>query len=89
VVAERAGPGLWVGTENGGLDHFDPATGRFAHHRYDPNAPSGIGSNSIWALYHDAAGTLWVGTFSGGLDVSRPNGAAIQRYRSVPATRRA
>jgi diguanylate cyclase (GGDEF)-like protein len=84
VVAERAGPGLWVGTENGGLDHFDPATGRFAHHRYDPNAPSGIGSNSIWALYHDAAGTLWVGTFSGGLDVSRPNGAAIQRYRSVP-----
>jgi diguanylate cyclase (GGDEF)-like protein len=81
LAADRVRGGLWVGTENGGLDYRDPATGRFTHHRYAPTAPTGIGSNSIWSLHQDGAGTLWVGTFSGGLDVSTPNGAAIRLYR--------
>ncbi len=83
LVADHAGAGLWVGTENGGLDYLDLATRRFAHHRFDPNVPSGIGSNSIWSLYQDADGALWVGTFTGGVDVSVPNGGAIRHYGTV------
>jgi hypothetical protein len=33
--------GLWVGTENGGLDYFDFATRRFSHNQFDPNNPGG------------------------------------------------
>jgi diguanylate cyclase (GGDEF)-like protein len=80
LAADRGRGGLWVGTENAGLDYLDVATGRFTHYRATPNAPSGIGGNSIWAIYEDAAGALWVGTYSGGLDVSTPNGAAIRRF---------
>ncbi len=85
LAPDRAGTGLglWVGTENGGLDHLDIATGRFTHHQFDPNTPSGIGSNSIWSLYQDATGVLWVGTFTGGLDISEPTRRAIQHYHTV------
>src|SRR4029079_16001576 len=66
--------GLWIGTENGGLDYFDFATRQFQHNRFDPNNPWGLNSNSIWALHRDPSGSLWVGTFAGGLNISRQNG---------------
>jgi len=75
--------GMWVGTENGGLDYFEFATRRFQHNKFDPNNPSGLNSNSIWSLYKDPSGTLWVGTFAGGVNISRPNGNAIRRFRSI------
>ena len=84
IVADREGKGLWVGTENGGLDFFDVGTGRVVHHQFDPNAPTGIGSNSIWSIYQDELGVLWVGTFSGGLDISEPRARAIHHYRAIP-----
>ena len=75
--------GMWVGTENGGLDYFDFTTRKFQHNKFDPNNPSGLNSNSIWSLYKDPSGTLWVGTFAGGVNISRPNGNAIRRFRSI------
>ncbi|GJG85458.1 hypothetical protein tb265_06390 [Gemmatimonadetes bacterium T265] len=83
IVADHSGAGLWVGTENGGLDYLDFATRRFVHYRFDPNRPSGIGSNSIWSLYQGEDGAVWVGTFTGGLDVSTPNGGAIRHYGTI------
>jgi signal transduction histidine kinase/ligand-binding sensor domain-containing protein/CheY-like chemotaxis protein len=75
--------GLWVGTENGGLDHLDFATQRFSHTRYDPNNPSGLNNNSIWSLLEDPSGALWVGTFAGGVNITQQNSGALRRYRSV------
>ena len=75
--------GLWIGTENGGLEFFDFATRAFKLYRYDPTNPSSINSNSVWALARDQAGSLWAGTFAGGVNITKQNGDAIHRYRSV------
>jgi methyl-accepting chemotaxis protein/ligand-binding sensor domain-containing protein len=75
--------GLWVGTENGGLDYFNFATRRFQHNKFDPNDPAGLNSNSIWALHRDPTGSLWIGTFAGGVNITRRNGNAIRKFRSV------
>jgi diguanylate cyclase (GGDEF)-like protein len=83
LLPDRDGRGVWIGTENGGLDWLDPATRRVAHHRYSADRPSGIGSNSIWALHQGADGGLWVGTFSGGVDVQLPAGGAIRHHAAV------
>jgi len=61
-LAKARDGGLWVGLL-GGLDHFDPASGRFEHHRVADG--TGLPDNRIGALLVDRAGDLWVGTWSG------------------------
>lgn len=84
VIPVRDGPGVWIAIENGGVDRFDPLSGTFRHYRSDHADPYSLGSNAVWALYHDPDLLLWVGTFSAGVDVSMPNGSAIRHYRSLP-----
>ena len=73
-----------VGTENGGLDVLDPATGRFTHNLPDPDDPASLSSPSVWRLMKDAQGILWVGTYNGGLNFLSPIG---QRFGLVRASR--
>lgn len=66
VLYEDAAGMLWIGTDGGGLNRFDPATERFTRYRNDPDDPHSLGSDSVFEIYEDRAGTLWVGTFWGG-----------------------
>ncbi len=65
IYEDRSGI-LWIGTDGGGLNRFDPATGHFIHFRHDPDDPDSISSDYIWAIYEDALGILWIGTDGGG-----------------------
>ncbi len=56
---------MWFGTADG-LNRYDGHT--FKVYKNDPDDPSSISSDSIWALYVDRSGTLWVGTEGGGLN---------------------
>ncbi|MGD8623464.1 MAG: two-component regulator propeller domain-containing protein [Anaerolineae bacterium] len=58
---------LWIGTNGGGLDRFDPRTGQFTHYRQDPADPDSLAHNVVETLLRDQEGNLWVGT-GGGLD---------------------
>lgn len=60
---------LWIGTENGGLNRYDPVTQTFNHYYYDPNDKNSIGNNSIWSIYEDVSGMLWIGTYNQGLNI--------------------
>lgn len=80
---DRVRDGMWIGTENGGLDYYSIRRDRFEHHGHDSRDPSSLRSNSVWALTQDAAGMLWVGTFSGGVSATLPYSAAIRGYASV------
>lgn len=56
---------LWVGTEGGGINRMNKATGEFS---YITSANS-ITSNNIKSLITDAGHNLWISTFMGGLDL--------------------
>lgn len=67
LFEDRTGS-IWAGTFGGGLDRFDPATGRFTRYRHDPRDPASLGADIVRCVSEDRAGTLWIGTQGGGLD---------------------
>ena len=72
---------IWIGTENYGLDLFNPKTEKFLHHLPDSNYPYCLNNGSIYSLYADSSDNLWVGTYAGGINVSFVNHGNIELYR--------
>ena len=64
ALAEDSGGEIWVGSEGGGLDLFDPKSGSFSHHRHSSQLGS-LPDDRVQALLVDRQGALWVGTWAG------------------------
>ncbi|MBF0497281.1 MAG: PAS domain S-box protein [Deltaproteobacteria bacterium] len=72
---------LWIGTEGGGLDKFDPSSQTFIHYRHDDSDPNSLSNDVVIALYADISkGMVWVGT-RGGLDKFDPATDRFTHYR--------
>src|SRR5205085_935502 len=56
--------GIWIATNGGGLDRFDPTTNQFTHHHFKAIAQGG---DSINVLYPGTHGNFWVGTLKAGV----------------------
>lgn len=61
AIAPAGGGRLWLGTRGGGLNLFDPSTGRFEVHTTATDTRP-ISSNDILSLYVSRDSTLWIGT---------------------------
>lgn len=87
LVEDRNG-NLWVGTMGGGLNRFDPATGRILRVQRDPAQAYSLSSNVIVALCEDRSGILWIGSYQGGVDKLDPYRQQFQHVReeTVPAS---
>ncbi len=77
---------LWVGTRLGGLNRYDPVTGKFTRFIHDESNSKGLGNNQISALLTDEKG-MWIGT-EYGLDYLEYETNTFTHYRSTesPAT---
>ena len=75
---------LWIGTENGGLNFFDPTNERFIRYRYDPYNPTSLNNESIHSIYQDDKGNFWIGTFAGGVNVSMKYSESIMHFQNLP-----
>ncbi len=64
VYAEPDGT-IWVGTNTGGLNRYDPSSHAFAHFRHDGLDPRSLSHDSVYAVLRDRLGRLWVGTQKG------------------------
>lgn len=74
---------IWVGTRLGGLNRFDPLTGKFTAYLNNPADSSTISSNKVNAIYEDSDGIIWVGT-EAGLAWLDPSSGKITRVRGIP-----
>ncbi len=77
---------LWIGTQNAGLNRYDPRTGRFTRFQKDPANPGSLAGNVIMALLEDSRGVLWIATFRNGLHKYNPGTQTFTRYPHDPAT---
>ncbi|MGH7599071.1 MAG: ligand-binding sensor domain-containing protein, partial [bacterium] len=64
IYEDRQGK-LWVGTWGGGLNKFDPASGKFTRYLHDPNDSTSLSYNIVWAICEDKFGEIWIGTEAG------------------------
>ncbi len=65
---------IWVGTDPGGLNVYDPATGKFRLYVHDETEPNSLADDSIWSIMEASDGDIWVGTRSGLSRLDRESG---------------
>ncbi len=68
---------LWIGTEDNGLNKFDPGTNVFEHFTQQN---SNISHDNIHAISKDHLGNLWVGTYTGGLNKLSANAESFIHF---------
>jgi PAS domain S-box-containing protein len=81
---------LWIATggfslSGGGLNRFDPRTGKALAFKHDPNNPDSISGNDLMSLWGDSSGTLWIGTWASGLSrMELPHPGTFTNYQNNP-----
>jgi len=88
IFEDRQGV-LWVGTDGGGLNRLDRASGRYipyasAENRsLNPDAPPGLSNDRVWSVLEDHTGRLWIAT-QDGLNLLDPTRENIYQYHVIP-----
>ncbi len=49
---------LWIGTEGGGINRFDPETGKFKSYTTQDGLPNDV----VYSILEDETGNLWIST---------------------------
>jgi diguanylate cyclase (GGDEF)-like protein len=75
---------LWIGTDGGGLNRFDEASGQFQRFRHDPGQQASLAHDTVLAITEDRTGNLWVGTNGGGLSRFDRESQAFTHFRHDP-----
>ncbi len=83
LYQDRSGV-LWVGVMEGGLNRFDPVTGRFTHFHHDPHDPRSLAGSTPLSIGEDVRGRLWVGTQTGGLNLLDRDTGSFTHFRHIP-----
>jgi signal transduction histidine kinase/ligand-binding sensor domain-containing protein/CheY-like chemotaxis protein len=76
---------IWIGTNDGGLNRYDPLTGQFSAFLNDPQNANSLSENSVAAVDVDSAGIVWAGTSNRGLNRLDPRTGQVTRYVSEPS----
>jgi len=72
---------LWMGTVGGGLNQYDPRTGRFKRYVHRPEDSTSVSSNNVTSILVEEDGILWIGTLNGGLNKFNSRTGKFTRYR--------
>ena len=70
----------WYGTDGGGLNSYNPQTGKYALYDFNPDDANSISNNVVKAIHEDKDNNLWLATFFGGLNKLNKETGQIKRY---------
>ncbi len=71
---------MWVGTNDGGVNKFDPRAQSFTLYQHNDAIPQSLCANNISVLYADHTGTIWIGTDCG-LNALNPETGSLVLYQ--------
>lgn len=83
IIEDKAG-NLWIGTWGGGINMFNPLTGKFTHYKFEKQNTSGLNNNFITALMEDKEGNIWIGTDDGGVNKLEIKTGRFKHYGHKP-----
>jgi len=84
TVSEDPSGVLWIGTDGGGLDKFDPESEQFIHYQHDPNDPGSLSSDKVMVIFRDQDGVIWIGTYGGGINRYDQDKDNFSHYKNFP-----
>ncbi|KAA9131817.1 hypothetical protein F3N42_06455 [Marinihelvus fidelis] len=73
-VHESSDGTIWVGTNTGGLNAYDPLTGQFTVYRADSNDPGSLPDDSVYGIHEGPEDGIWVATQRGVARLDRGTG---------------
>jgi signal transduction histidine kinase/ligand-binding sensor domain-containing protein/CheY-like chemotaxis protein len=76
---------IWVGTEGGGVNVFDPASERFTVYQNIPGDAQSLSNNEVVSLLCDRRGNMWIGT-EAGLNLFVPEKKGFIRFEKSLTT---
>ncbi|CAN5392749.1 two-component regulator propeller domain-containing protein [soil metagenome] len=80
LLVSRAGE-IWISTLGGGVNRFNPKTGKFKHYKsQNPFIPGSLNDKDIRTIFEDSRGIIWVGTNQGGLNRFLPETESFIYY---------
>ncbi len=85
ILEDKQDKVLWLATKNGGLSKMDLNREVFTTYRHDPDNPSSLSYDEVFALYRDKRGVMWLGTWGGGLERFNEETGEFIHYRHDPA----
>jgi ligand-binding sensor domain-containing protein/signal transduction histidine kinase/DNA-binding response OmpR family regulator len=74
---------LWIGTEGGGINILDPASGKIRH-LLPGESKNALSSEMVNAIYEDQEGRKWIGTQKGGINIIDPRQNRFQNITHDP-----
>lgn len=76
---------VWVGTNGGGINKFDPDRKQFKHIKNTSN-PKSLSYDKIRSIYEDSNGALWIGTEGGSLNMlpKQTNENNFNNFKTFP-----
>ncbi|MGE5944467.1 MAG: two-component regulator propeller domain-containing protein, partial [Flavobacteriales bacterium] len=80
AFSEKKDGKIWIGTDGGGLNLFDPDTGKFWHYQHDSNDKQSLSNDYIISLLEDKEHRVWIGTYRGGLNKMNPKTGHCKHY---------
>jgi signal transduction histidine kinase/ligand-binding sensor domain-containing protein/CheY-like chemotaxis protein len=83
AFAEEADGRMWMGCAEG-VQSYDPRTGTFAAHFFDPQDPYFIGGFPCKSMLVDRKGHLWLGTYGDGVVAIDPVSGKRRHFRHDP-----
>ncbi len=72
---------IWIGTDGGGINFYDPDSKVFKHYKHDASDINTLANNTIRTIYEDSEGILWVGAVESGLDRFDRQKNIVKNYR--------
>jgi len=91
IYEDREGE-LWIGTgytfdgtDEGGLNRFNRASGKFNRYMHDPSNPATLIDNKARAILEDSYGNFWIGTRHNGLHTLDRKTGRVTRYPVLPS----
>ncbi len=72
---------LWIASEAGGLNKFDPVSETFTNYRHEADSPDSLKNNTVASIWRNKDGTLWLGTNAGWLTHFDPVHESFHHYQ--------
>lgn len=76
---------LWITTNGGGANRFDPHTQTFTPYRHDPHNSNSMGGDIVFSVFQDSSGLFWFGGPFSGLTKYDATTNSYTRHPTDPA----